>query len=149
MTHVSAPIVRATKAHPVHRGRTRAAITRPGTIVSTDAHHRRISCKLWLFPRGDGSLGLGYGFFLAKRPRVKLGEDDAFNNKVTIALKPKRALSEVELDAYNLEIQSATIERRRPMVMTKSGQGFSRVSDRGPSTWCNKGLTQGGFLRSR
>src|SRR6185295_4469643 len=47
---------------------------------------------------------------ISYRLDVKLGEDDAFNNKVTITLKPKRALTEVELDAYNLEIQSATVD---------------------------------------
>lgn len=42
---------------------------------------------------------------------VKLvGEDDAFNNKLTMTLKPKKGLGEIELDAYNLEIQSITVD---------------------------------------
>src|SRR4051812_43747332 len=48
---------------------------------------------------------------ISYRLDVKLiGEDDTFNNKLTLVLKPKKALSEVELDAYNLEIQSVAVE---------------------------------------
>ena len=61
-------------------------------------------------------LGAGPGGYTAAFRAADLGlevtlvEDDAFNNKLTVALKPKRALSEVELDAYNLEIKSVTVD---------------------------------------
>ncbi|MBL8954077.1 MAG: hypothetical protein JNK82_25095 [Myxococcaceae bacterium] len=48
---------------------------------------------------------------ISYRLDVKLiGEDDTFNNKLTLVLKAKKALPEIELDAYNLEIQAATVD---------------------------------------
>ncbi|MBK7863321.1 MAG: M1 family metallopeptidase [Archangiaceae bacterium] len=58
---------------------------------------------------------------IAYRLDVKIvGEDDAFNNKLTLTLKPKRALTEVELDAYNLEIQSVTVDGAPATFKTKA-----------------------------
>ena len=42
-----------------------------------------------------------------------------------------------------LAIQSAAIEGRRPIVMTRSGQGGSRGSERARSMWWSEGLTHG------
>src|SRR6476619_2675452 len=57
---------------------------------------------------------------ISYRLDVKLREDDGFNNKVTVVLKPKRALTEVELDAYNLEIQTVTVDGAPATFKTKA-----------------------------
>src|SRR3954447_23547211 len=58
---------------------------------------------------------------ISYRLDVKLSsEDDAFNNKLTLVLKPKRALTEVELDAYNLDIQTVTVDGAAATFKTKA-----------------------------
>jgi aminopeptidase N len=57
---------------------------------------------------------------ISYRLDVKLLDDDAFNNKLTLVLKPKRALAEVELDAYNLEIQTVTVDGAPATFKTKA-----------------------------
>src|SRR5438105_660039 len=57
---------------------------------------------------------------ISYRLDVKLSEDDAFNNKLTLVLKPKRALTEVELDSYNLEIQTVTVDGAAATFKTKA-----------------------------
>src|SRR5581483_7575422 len=47
-------------------------------------------------------------------------EDDSFNNKVTMTLKAKKPLSEIELDAYNLDIASATVDGAPATFKTKA-----------------------------
>ncbi|MHB8872358.1 MAG: M1 family metallopeptidase [Myxococcaceae bacterium] len=39
----------------------------------------------------------------------RLGDEGAFDNKVTVTLKPSRATSEIELDAFGLAVKSATV----------------------------------------
>ncbi len=48
---------------------------------------------------------------ISYRLDVKLNsDDDSFSNKLTMVLKPKKALPELELDSYNLEIQTVTVD---------------------------------------
>src|SRR5689334_9162784 len=57
---------------------------------------------------------------ISYRLEVKLSEDDAFNNKLTLVLKPKKALTEVELDAYNLEIATVTTDGQAATFKTRA-----------------------------
>ncbi|MBI3180800.1 MAG: hypothetical protein HYZ28_01515 [Myxococcales bacterium] len=50
---------------------------------------------------------------------LRLGEGGAFEGKVSITLKPKRALSEVELDSFGLSIQSAAVDGQKATFSLK------------------------------
>ncbi len=60
------------------------------------------------------------------RIEMKLEEDGAFDNRVVIALTPKRALSEVELDAYGLTIQSAMVDEQKATFTHRDEPAFDR-----------------------
>jgi hypothetical protein len=47
-------------------------------------------------------------------------DDDSFNNKLTMTLKPKGGLRDIELDAYNLEIKSVTVDGAAAKFKTKA-----------------------------
>src|SRR5256885_16587614 len=57
---------------------------------------------------------------LSYRIDLRLADDDAFNNKLTLTLKPKRGLADFDLDAYNLEVASVTIDGQAATFKTKA-----------------------------
>src|SRR5687768_4437603 len=58
------------------------------------------------------------------RLEVRLGEGDSFQNRVELTLRPLRPLREIELDAYGLEVDGATVDGEKATFREAVNEGL-------------------------